>query len=343
MSDPDPLALTYAALKGAIGEPLSLNAPKSVDWVQVERLARELLAQSPYDLRAAAALAAAFFARRSFPGLAAGTQLLTRLLSESWDQLTPPLKRADQRLKWLNFWAEKVIQILKGLNPKSYPKWGAFRSLRRNLALLERTIDLKAPGWELKLTPITVELMARVQAARARALARLGHLVKIAAVILIATLLVAGGFLAGRTPLEPDELADFSPCEVVRARDVRTISTDQSRARHFFGHYDAVGRLVIYLNLDGSLPPAKVASDLTGPKPVTALDFPGLYVPGFGRLAIPGPGPADFLAWGSHQGFARLAINYHPSQAPNEVYAQFLCRSRSFGEEAAIRLSFAYP
>ncbi|MDR2422038.1 MAG: type VI secretion system ImpA family N-terminal domain-containing protein [Deltaproteobacteria bacterium] len=331
----------YYALKAELGRPEALNSPGPVDWAKAERLAEILAAERPKDLKAAAWLAAARFRRRSFAGLAQGAESLAALTAQSWAELTPPLKRVDRRLAWYDWWAEDALKALSALPPAAAPTGRELRRAQKSLSQLENALDRKAPGWGLKLKDLGEALAARRRASQALARRRLARWVGGALGLLVLSALLTLGWLVTQAPEGPDELAGHGPCLGRTLGSLAQANWPRPKVRRYWSHYDDLGRLVVYLSLEGRLPQAQVHSDLSGPRAVTALDFPGLIAPREARRAVEGLGPVNFLAWGSHPGFGRLAINYAPGQIPKRAVAQILCRQTPQGEEAAIRVAFA--
>jgi hypothetical protein len=289
------------------------------------------------DLRAAAWLALAWQGGRAFAGLAQGVGLLARLTALSWAELHPPLKRIDLRLAWYAWWAAEAHKAVLGLDPAAAPRFWDGRRIFKGLAFLESFLDQAAPGFEPTLAPLAAATRERLKARWARARKRVAGFFAGFLGLLAITLALAFGWLAGQALEEPDELAGYRPCPASPKE-----AGPPPQVGRYFSHYDREGRLVVFLSLNGYLPKARLASDLTGPRPVTALDFPGLAVPQ-GRRATPGPGPAIALSWGRHPGFGRLAVSYRPENPPAGAKVQILCRESPWGQEAAIRISFRPP
>ena len=68
---------------------------KQADWPGVVSLCEEALATETKDLRVAVHLLEGLANTQGFAGVAAGFDLLTRLLDEAWDRLNPPLEGGD--------------------------------------------------------------------------------------------------------------------------------------------------------------------------------------------------------------------------------------------------------
>jgi type VI secretion system protein ImpA len=72
---------------------------KTADYVQVVRLATEVLARSSKDLQVAAWLTEAWSRREGFAGLGRGLELLRALLERYWDHVYPELEDGDAELR----------------------------------------------------------------------------------------------------------------------------------------------------------------------------------------------------------------------------------------------------
>ena len=90
---------------------------KTADYAQVIRLSREVLATQSKDLQVAAWLTEALLKREGFGGLAAGLDLIRRLLEEFWDHLFPELEDGDGEyraapLAWVAQYLDRSVRTV---------------------------------------------------------------------------------------------------------------------------------------------------------------------------------------------------------------------------------------
>ncbi|MDR2441977.1 MAG: hypothetical protein LBE31_00470, partial [Deltaproteobacteria bacterium] len=90
------------------------------------------------------------------------------------------------------------------------------------------------------------------------------------------------------------------------------------------GQYDSAGRYTVYFDLNGVLSRPKIITDLTGPAPVTYMDFPGNYT--FqSELYRESKGPVRQIRYGQHQGFFRLSLTYREGREPKAAEPIIYC------------------
>lgn len=100
----------FESLQAEIGKLSSPTASGTVDWAQVEALAKALLADKGKDMLVAAYLAGAALQQRGLSGLADGLGVLADMVPRYWETLFPPLQRLRGRRNSL-LWLIDRIQV----------------------------------------------------------------------------------------------------------------------------------------------------------------------------------------------------------------------------------------
>jgi type VI secretion system protein ImpA len=80
-------------------DPLRPTEAKKADWPGLARLATKTLTESSKDLLVAARLTEALTKLHGYAGLAAGLELLRRLMAECWDRLHPAVEDGDLEVR----------------------------------------------------------------------------------------------------------------------------------------------------------------------------------------------------------------------------------------------------
>ncbi len=102
-----------------VGEVAKLDAPTggAVDWVQVGKLAGEILQKKSKDVLIAAYMGYGLYAaKRSLGGLLDGLVLMAELLERYWDTLFPELARTKARANAVGWFVQRSTNGLLGVN-----------------------------------------------------------------------------------------------------------------------------------------------------------------------------------------------------------------------------------
>lgn len=95
---------------------------EAISWPVVVTHASSILATKAKDIQAACYLAVALLERDGLPGLRDGLRILNDLLRTFWETAFPPLKRPRGRINALDWFRERVLVRLQGMeNPDAVP------------------------------------------------------------------------------------------------------------------------------------------------------------------------------------------------------------------------------
>ena len=98
----------------APNDPRRPEQPQAADWVTIEQLGKETLAQSSKDLLVAARLTEALVKQHGFGGLRDGLRLLRRLVQECWDRIYPVIEDGDTETRAAQFnWLDDEFKAAK--------------------------------------------------------------------------------------------------------------------------------------------------------------------------------------------------------------------------------------
>ncbi|MHA7879566.1 MAG: type VI secretion system protein TssA [Saccharospirillum sp.] len=159
---------SFLALEAELAKQESLIAA-TVDWRQVDQLARAILANESKDLLVACYLAAALQSNQGYAGTLTGLALVQGLCEQWWDDCFPPLKRLRGRTAAVNWLVEKIAWQLESSPPQGEALALVPELYERTHALdlwLAEKMDDKAPDMTAIVRPLR-QLKKTVEAEQA--------------------------------------------------------------------------------------------------------------------------------------------------------------------------------
>ncbi|MDR1081390.1 MAG: hypothetical protein LBQ79_10625, partial [Deltaproteobacteria bacterium] len=129
-------------------------------------------------------------------------------------------------------------------------------------------------------------------------------------------------------PAPSDPLAGYLPCSGT--------GRGQGSFGNLDGHYDDLGRFVLFMTFSGK--PGAVSQNESLHLPsrnVVYMDFQG-DIPFSQESVRPSGGPVERVRLGRHRGFTRVSVNFRAREAPDRVRTEILCREGS----VAVRLAW---